>query len=259
MEKTNKKNLILAGLLALVLLLGAVLGLCLCFGLGGNQVQTVHATGDEPPPWDDNLGEGYTVSFNSNGGAGTMTALNNISGSYTLPVCTFTPPSGKQFLCWAKNSTTGTQYNSGTQYNVNDDVTFYAIWEYVEVETTYIVTYKPDNETDGVVRNDIPAGAYSLEDNHFVAPSGKQFKAWNVNGTEKQPGDIITISENTIIVAVWEDVEIAPQAKGGLSAGAVVAIVLSSLIVASVGGFAVYWFVIKKKTWADFVALFKRK
>ena len=69
------------------------------------------------------------ISFNANGGSGEMENELKTKGNYTLPSCTFTPPSGKQFLCWAKNSTTGTQYNSGTQYNVNDDVTFYAIWE----------------------------------------------------------------------------------------------------------------------------------
>jgi len=50
-----------------------------------------------------------------------------------------------------------------------------------------------------------------------------------------------------------------PVAKKGLSAGAIVAIVVPSVIVVSVGTFALVWFVIKKKTWADFVALFKKK
>lgn len=39
----------------------------------------------------------YTVSFNANGGTGTMSDVTGISGSYTLPSCTFTAPSGKQF------------------------------------------------------------------------------------------------------------------------------------------------------------------
>ena len=69
----------------------------------------------------------------------------------------------------------------------------------------------------------------------------------------KIDGTTINITENTELFALWKDVEIAPETKGGLSAGAVVAIVLSSLIVVSVGGFAVYFFVIKKKTWAEFI------
>ena len=51
-----------------------------------------------------------------------------------------------------------------------------------------------------------------------------------------------------------------PEAQpAGLGAGAIAGIVIASLIVASVGGFALVWFVLKKKSWADFVALFKKK
>jgi len=45
---------------------------------------------------------------------------------------------------------------------------------------------------------------------------------------------------------------------GGLGAGAIVGIVIGSVAVVGVGGFALFWFVIKKKTWAEFIALFKK-
>ena len=47
--------------------------------------------------------------------------------------------------------------------------------------------------------------------------------------------------------------------SSGLPAGAVVGIVIGFALVVGIGGFALVWFVIKKKTWADFVALFKKK
>ena len=47
--------------------------------------------------------------------------------------------------------------------------------------------------------------------------------------------------------------------KDGLGAGAIVGIVIGSVAVAGAGGFALFWFVIKKKTWADFLAIFKKK
>ena len=98
------------------------------------------------------------------------------------------------------------------------------------------------------------------------APSGYVFDKWtstdgvvfadenSATTTFNMPSKAVTITATYKLAVAPE-----PEAKGGLGAGAVVAILLSSLIVASVGGFAVYWFVIKKKTWADFVALFKRK
>lgn len=46
---------------------------------------------------------------------------------------------------------------------------------------------------------------------------------------------------------------------GGLGAGAIVAIVIGSVAVAGIGGFAIFWFVIKKKSFADLKAVFKKK
>jgi hypothetical protein len=46
--------------------------------------------------------------------------------------------------------------------------------------------------------------------------------------------------------------------KDGLGAGAIVGIVIGSVLVVGVGGFALVWFVIKKKTWAEFLAIFKK-
>ena len=49
------------------------------------------------------------------------------------------------------------------------------------------------------------------------------------------------------------------QPKQGLSGGAIAGIVVGSVVVAGVGGFALFWFVIKKKKLADLLALFKKK
>ena len=47
--------------------------------------------------------------------------------------------------------------------------------------------------------------------------------------------------------------------KDGLGTGAIVGIVIGSVAVAGVGGFALFWFVIKKKSLADLIAVFKKK
>ena len=44
----------------------------------------------------------------------------------------------------------------------------------------------------------------------------------------------------------------------GLPAAAIVAIVIGSTLVVGVGGFAIFWFVIKKKSFADLAAIFKK-
>ena len=67
----------------------------------------------------------------------------------------------------------------------------------------------------------------------------------------------ITVNEKSVTPPV--DPETPEQPSKGLPAGAVVGIVIGSVVVVGIGGFALVWFVIKKKTWADFVALFKKK
>ena len=49
-----------------------------------------------------------------------------------------------------------------------------------------------------------------------------------------------------------------PAEDEGLSGGAIAAIVVGSTVVAGAGGFAVFWFVIKKKSFADLIAVFKK-
>ena len=46
--------------------------------------------------------------------------------------------------------------------------------------------------------------------------------------------------------------------KDGLGAGAIVGIVIGSVAVVGIGGFALFWFVIKKKSFADLIAIFKK-
>ena len=48
-------------------------------------------------------------------------------------------------------------------------------------------------------------------------------------------------------------------AKTGLSTGAIIGIAAAGTVVAAVGGFALYWFVIKKKTFAALKLIFKKK
>ena len=101
---------------------------------------------------------------------------------------------------------------------------------------------------------------------------GKVFKGW-----QDETGKIVstkksytfTVNGETTLTAVYEDKssgggEITPPAKNdGLSGGAIAGIVTGSAAVAGLGGFAVLWFAVKKKTFADLgvaiKALFTKK
>ncbi len=69
----------------------------------------------------------YTVSFQPNGGSGSMESIPRVRGAFTLPESTFTPPEGKQFAGWA-TSATGSIL-SGASIEVNADTTLYAQWK----------------------------------------------------------------------------------------------------------------------------------
>lgn len=86
---------------------------------------------------------------------------------------------------------------------------------------------------------------------------GKVFKGWkdesgNIVGTYTEY--TFTVTGETTLTAVYED---APVAKKGLSGGGIAGIVIGSVAVAGLGGFAIYWFVVRKKTFADLIAAIK--
>lgn len=50
--------------------------------------------------------EQFTITFDKNGGTGTMSDVTkNKDEQYTLPVCAFTPPAGKEFKAWQVDGT----------------------------------------------------------------------------------------------------------------------------------------------------------
>ncbi len=105
------------------------------------------------------------------------------------------------------------------------------------------------------------AGTYTQGESVTVTAEdkeGKEFKGWKdesgkIVSTEKSYK--FTVSEEKTLTAVYED---APAAKKGLSGGAIAGIVIGSVLLAGIGGFAIFWFVVKKKTFADLGAALKK-
>ena len=75
----------------------------------------------------------YTVSFDANGGTGTMADVTGISGEYTLPANGFTAPAGKQFKAW---SVGGVEKAAGDKITVTANTTVTAVWEAIEYNVT---------------------------------------------------------------------------------------------------------------------------
>ena len=146
----------------------------------------------------------YTVSFDANGGTGTMADVNNVSGDYTLPANGFTAPTGKQFKAW---SVGGNEKAVGATINVTANTTVTAVWEDIPAPT-YTVSFAANGGTGTMADVTGVSGEYTLPANGFTAPANKQFKAWSVGGNEKAVGDKITVTANTTVTAVWEDIPV---------------------------------------------------
>ena len=115
------------------------------------------------------------------------------------------------------------------------------------------------------------AGTYKEGDSVTVTANdpaeGKVFKGWKdesgkIVSTEKSYK--FTVSAEKTLTAVYEDKssgggEITPPAKkDGLSGGQIAGIVIGSVLLAGIGGFAVLWFAVKKKTFADLGVALKK-
>ena len=124
----------------------------------------------------DSSSHSVTITFNGNGGTGTMDSVTVKAGAnYTLPACGFTEPEGKQFKGWS-TSADGSVI-SGTTYEVSLDTTFYAIWE--SKEYSIIVT---DGKATIGAGSEISKAAQgtTITLTANAAPDGKVFDKWVV-------------------------------------------------------------------------------
>ena len=104
-----------------------------CWSVNGNEknpFESISVTADVTVKavWKDIATTSYTVSFNSNGGSGSMAIVTNAPSLYTLPDNGFTPPANQQFKCWAVGAQ-NVEYDPGDQITITADVTVKAVWE----------------------------------------------------------------------------------------------------------------------------------
>ena len=152
----------------------------------------------------------YTVSFNSNGGSGEMSSVQVEAGNkLVLPACTFVAPEGKQFDCWiVKNE----DYAPGEEVEIISNTEVFAKWKRIPVVVeTYTVSFSANGGTGEMANVTDVSGDYVLPSCEFTAPEGKEFDGWLIGETKYQPGQTVSISSDTSIVASWKDVPVTPD------------------------------------------------
>ena len=182
-----------------------------------------------------------------NGGTGGGVFIQGASVTITADA----PETGKKFSGWTIDGISGldTTKTSLTFNMPANAVTATANYEDIE----YTITV--NDGTGGGTYKQGESVTVTAEDKE-----GKVFKGWQdesgkIVSTEKSY--TFTVNSETTLTAVYEDKpsdggEIIPPAKkDGLSGGQVAGIVIGSVLLAGIGGFAIFWFAIKKKTFAD--------
>lgn len=158
----------------------------------------------------------FNITLNANGGTGEMTGVSDHYGEYTLPAVGFTVPEGKQFKGWAL--TADGEILATDTYTPTAHTTLYAIWEDIPHEHDYGTAWKNDEENHW---KECACGAQQHVGEHNDS---------NENGSCDVCGLVIT-----------------EESDDGLGMGAIVGIVIGSVCVVGGGGFALYWFVLRKK------------
>ena len=74
----------------------------------------------------------FAVSFNPNGGSGSMNDVNDVSGAFPLPQCAFTAPEGYEFDAWEVN---GVRKNPGESVDITRNTIIKALWKALPVDT----------------------------------------------------------------------------------------------------------------------------
>ncbi len=154
----------------------------------------------------------YTVSYNANGGSGTMTDTSNpyhYGDLFRVRTNTFTAPTNKHFTGWNSAADgSGTNYNAGTSYSISGNVTLYAQWAF---NAQYTVSYYANGGTGTMTDTSSPYYAnnsFTVLENTFTAPANMHFTGWDTDpngyGTNYNEGSSYTITGNVKLYAQWD-------------------------------------------------------
>lgn len=147
----------------------------------------------------------YKITFNANGGTGAPSAQTKTAG-VNMTLASATPTKADYtFVKWnTKANGSGVDYAPGATITIDGNLKLYAQWEL----TTYTVSFDPGDGTGTMADVEDIVGEYTLPECTFTAPSGKEFKSWEVNSEEKAEGATITVSEDTTVTALWKDAQV---------------------------------------------------
>lgn len=149
------------------------------------------------------VGSSYTISFNANGGTGSMNNqiftdgvsqnLYSNNGSITRE--------GYSFVGWSTSSTGEADYSDGQSYNATSNVTLYAVWSINEYNISFEVN-------GGTEIDEISQDYNSSVTLPTPTRAGYTFNGWYLDEELTQVAEISLMGdENVTLYASWTKVE----------------------------------------------------
>ena len=169
-----------------------------------------------PQPIKEAKNETCAITFDANGGSGTMDAVTVNKGElYTLPACGFTAPEGKEFDGWDLGA-------AGDQIEITADTVLTAQWKN-KAAKIYKVTFKANGGKGTMKALKAESGKkVKLTANKFTK-KGYVFAGWNTKkngkGTAYKDGAKITLKKNITLYAQWDKIALKMDKVSAIKQG----------------------------------------
>lgn len=159
-----------------------------------------------------NDGKSYAVTYDSNGGTGTVADSNRYAQNKLAKVLSgdgLTAPEGKVFLGWnTKADGTGEMKYPGSSVLVTGNITLYAVWGNKTPGTT-LIYHANDGSDRKITEPYVNNATVTLRGKDTFTRSGYTFSGWNTQtdgkGTSFKPDDKVIVDniESNNLYAVW--------------------------------------------------------
>ena len=171
-----------------------------------------------------NDGKSYAVTYDPNGGTGTVADSNRYAQNKLAKVLSsdgLIAPKGKVFLGWnTKADGTGEMKDPGNSVLVTGNITLYAVWGNKTPGTT-LVYHANDGSDQKITEPYANNATVTLKGKDTFTRSGYTFSSWNTQadgkGTSFKPDDKVIVDniESNDLYAIWDKNSSGGHGGGG--------------------------------------------
>ena len=163
----------------------------------------------------------YTVSYNVNGGTGSIASQTKMYGTDLTLTSSVPTRTGYTFVGWSESkSTVSAEYISGGKFSKNADTTLYAVWKI----NTYTVKYDLNGGTGSIASQTKTYGKDLTLTSAVPTKTGYTFVGWSESASaesaEYLSGGSFSKNANTVLYAVWK--ADAPKLAGDINGDGIV-------------------------------------